>query len=200
MGKARVLGSKAVLKVLNPVDQSEIQVGEVDKFTATSQAEVKKSQPLGQGYITSQQVFKGWELSLEAGKVDWKMALEIVAANDLQTVQTGRSAQYSVTQTITYYDGSIETWLYKDVTFYGYEMSAESAEEEVKESIKGFSGRERELINSTGAQNADAVATVSSFAAILAHIQNTEQWGQSIQSYVTTDNFSDPSSGGTGNP
>lgn len=194
MGKARVLGSKAVLKIIVPnvTSGSEILIGEIDKFTATSQSEVKKSQPLGQGHITSQQVFKGWEISLEAGKVDWRLAMEIVGVNDAQTVQTGRSGLYRITQTIEYYDGQIETWQYDDVTFYGYELSAESAEEEIKETIKGFSGRERTLIAAGDLQETEANQMRTNFVSLLEYINLTEKWGTSLVNKFTDNKFNAP--------
>lgn len=140
MGKARVQSSNAVLKVKD-LKGNDIVIGEVDTCTARELSELKTSQPVGDTDITSQAVFRGWELSFEGGHVDWNLA-KLVHQQDQQIGKAGRSPYFKVSQTITYFDGTKVEFVYENVTIYGYELQTPN-QDSLSESFTGFSGKPR---------------------------------------------------------
>lgn len=140
MGKARVMGNNAYIYVMDNSGNA-VQVGEVDKFSAKGLDELKKSQPLGDKNITSQTVFKGYDLDFEGGKVDANMAA-LFHNQDVQIAAGGRSPYFKVKEEVKLFDGTIETWWYDDVTLHGYEKDAPS-EDQLSGKFSGFAGTVR---------------------------------------------------------
>jgi len=132
--KPRVLGSRATIKI------GEIKIGEIEKFGAKNLNELKKSQPLGDKTVTSQVIFKGWDLNFEGGKVDWDLA-QMIHLQDKQITSGGRSPLFEVTQEILYYNKTIECWTYPEVSIHGYEVNIPM--EEITEKFDGFCGKPR---------------------------------------------------------
>jgi hypothetical protein len=137
MGKARIYGSKAVISVVK-TDGTAEPIGEVDKFTAKKIDELKKSQPLGEFLPTANVIHQGWDLTFEGGKVDWNMAA-LIHAQDLQIQLGGRSPYFTCQQVITYFNGTVETYQYNDVSIHGYEIDIAGSNEEITEKFAGFS-------------------------------------------------------------
>lgn len=187
MAKARVLGNQAVIQITQP-NGSVISVGEVDKFSAKSLSDVMKSHPLGDGEITSQIVFKGWDLEFEGGLVDFQLIEDILQLQDVQTANKGRSPYVTVVQTITYFDGTTAQYKYNNVTLSEYSLDASSAEEQVKQSFKGFCGSKREkVVSATTASAGTAAANNAIFTALLKATSDAENRGAT----VTLENLSD---------
>lgn len=49
----------------------------------------------------------------------------------------GEFPVFNILQKITYYDGTVETYIYNDTVLYGYGINMDSGDE-IKEDIKGF--------------------------------------------------------------
>lgn len=162
MGTPRILGNNAEIFV--NLGAGVVSVGEVDKFSAKSLSEIKKSQALGQKTVTSNVVHMGWDLSFEGGKIDWKTA-QAFHAQDEQIVKGGRAPLFTVKQKITYYNGQVEEFEYTDVSLAGYELDMGGATEEMSEKFVGFAAARR-------ASNTDAniVATKTGITSHIATI------------------------------
>lgn len=139
MGKARVYGSNAKIYVKTD-DGTDVKVGEVDKFSAKSLAELKKSQPLGEKLPASNLVHAGWELSFEGGKVDANTAA-LFHSQDKQIVEGLRAPYFQVVQEVKYYDGNVDVYSFEDVTLHGYSLDAAGAMEELGEKFEGFAAK-----------------------------------------------------------
>ena len=136
MGKPRLRGSHAVIKVSNQ------EVGEVSKFSVKELGELKKSRAIGDPGVTANKTFEGYDLSFEGGKVDWKLAALLHAQDKEIYGKVGQGSiatPFEVTQTITYYGGATETFTYKDVVIYGYNLDID-ANDEMMEKFEGFCG------------------------------------------------------------
>lgn len=136
VGKSRVLGSSALV-YLSTSSTTKCLVGEVDKFSAKELSEIKKSRPLGKKQHASQADFQGWEMSFEGGKVDANQAA-LFQAITTQFLNGGRTPYFEVTQKITFYDGSEETYTYNDVTLYDFNVDVNGSGDEVMEKFTGF--------------------------------------------------------------
>ena len=179
MGKARILGRDA--EIFATAGATVVSLGEVDKFSAKKQDELKKSQALGQKNATTNVVHGGWELSFEGGKVDWQLA-QAVHAQDAQITSGGRSPYFTIKQKITYYDGTVEEFVYYDVSIYGYEIDMGSATDEISEKVTGFASY-RKLSEATSATvRATTDSVIAGITAALqampeAPINKTNTWG-----------------------
>ena len=177
MGQARVLGRDTTLKVT--AGGQSVSVGEIDKFNAKKVDELKKSQPLGAKLPTGNVVHAGWELSIDGGKINWALA-QMVHAQDAQITLGGRSPLFEIEQRIEYYDGSVETFVYTEVSLYGYEIDMGSAMDEMTEKISGFATG-RKLIDGTtspavkGSYNDAIDAVTASVRAINSSLVNNAQ-------------------------
>lgn len=136
-GKSRVLASSAVIKVMDATLGKEREVGEIDSFTATSTTELAKSRPIGSSQQNAYAKYGGYELTMKGGKVDWQLA-NLIHMQDSMILLLSQSPTFSIYQTITYYDGTQETYIYLGCVIYGYSLNAESGAE-VKEDFKAFS-------------------------------------------------------------
>lgn len=166
MGKARILGNTAKIAVIDPVTNAEVEIGEVDKFSAKNLAELKKSQPLGDIAVTSNLVHKGWDLSFEGGKVDWNLAA-LLHGQDEAIAAGKRAPQFIVKQKIKFFDGTSEDWQYDSVTIHGYEIDVPI--EEITEKFSGFTGEKRKPLPTTAAED-----KVSFIDAIIKKLQDEE--------------------------
>ena len=147
-GKARVLGSSAVI-LLKGADGTEVNIGEVDKFSAKEMGDLKKSRPLGKTQYASNYDCQGYELSFDGGKVDWKLAA-LFQAQAQQHAGGGRSPYFTVVQTIKFFDGSEEKYEYTDVTIYDYNIDAGGSGDEVTEKFTGFAASRSAMSDSVG--------------------------------------------------
>ena len=159
MGKPRVYGNNAKIYVAD-AKGNEILVGEVDKFSAKNLDELRKSQPLGDKNITSQTTFKGYDLDFEGGKVDAKLAA-LFHAQDQQIHAGGRSPYFIVREEVRHFDGTLEVWVYRNVTLHGYNHDAPS-DEMLTEKFSGFSGtlKERGKHDNTGVDYTNTVKAI----------------------------------------
>jgi hypothetical protein len=141
MGKPRVRGSHAKIFVQDQAG-SNIQVGEINKFSVKELGELKKSRAIGEHEITSTKTFEGYDLSFEGGKVDWKLAA-LLHQQDNVILENRRTPYFKVVQTIEYYKQGTETFTYPEVTIHGYNMDID-ANDEITEKFEGFCGKKRE--------------------------------------------------------
>lgn len=138
MGKPRVRGNHARILVVDSTG-TEIDVGEVSKFSVKELGEVKKSRAIGQNSVTANKTFEGYDLSFEGGKVDWNLAQLLHRQDEL--IYTGRRApSFKVIQKVFFFDGSVEEYSFEDVTIYGYNLDID-ANDELMEKFEGFCGQ-----------------------------------------------------------
>jgi hypothetical protein len=136
IGKARILASNATVKVKDPFTGFNIKIGEVDKFGVKANTELIKSRSIGNGLETTQLKYSGYDLTFSGGKVDWELA-RLMHSQDHLLNTTGLNPYFSVENTITYYDGTVETYVFNNVLIFGYDMNIES-ENEITESFSGY--------------------------------------------------------------
>lgn len=137
MGKPRVRGSHAKIAICKP-DGTVIDIGEISKFSVKELGEIKKSRSMGEQEVTANKTFEGYDLSFEGGKVDWK-AGQLLHKQDAQIVGGARAPYFVVKQTITYYGGQQEQYVFNDVVLYGYNLDID-ANDEMMEKFEGFCG------------------------------------------------------------
>lgn len=138
MAKARVYGSNAQIFVKHPVLQTDIQIGEVDSFSARQKTNLITSRPIGKSMEKGNLIYGGWELDFRGGKIDWKLA-DTIHNQDMMLRMFGYFPTFTITQKIIHYDGTIEEYNYPDTIIYGYEIGMDGAMNELGESFKGFS-------------------------------------------------------------
>lgn len=138
MSKARILGSSAKILVKHPVTQFDIKIGEIDKFTATSETNITKSRPIGKSMPRPNMIYGGWSLRFEGGKVDWELALQI-HSQDLTMRLLGYHPTFNIIQQIKYYDGTVEEYTFPNTIIYGYEITMDGSNEFIGESFEGYS-------------------------------------------------------------
>jgi hypothetical protein len=164
--KKRILTSRAKIKLTVPnfglggVGGDEIEIGEVDQFNASINFEVvKQFRPYGHTKLKTITRPAGWNINMSGGKIDWKLSY-LVYMNErfLLGNNSNKSSVSSITsfgkgeseaignqllfvaeQTITYYDGTVERYKYKDLVLlnYGLEMAYNNVE--IPESLSAFS-------------------------------------------------------------
>ncbi len=134
MGKDRVLGSQATVAFYGA--NGPMNFAETDKFDSERKSTQKKFQPLGQVGARTQDIPEDWELSFDGAVVD-------PSYDDIldQIEQAGHAGQpnlrFRVTETTTYYDGTVKVWVYPDTVLYGFKKDVASAKDEIKWSFKG---------------------------------------------------------------
>ncbi|NRD80284.1 hypothetical protein HPT25_23460 [Bacillus sp. BRMEA1] len=133
MAKDRILGSSAKLELYT---DTGVIATEVDSCTATQKHEIKTWHPLGEIGERQQVIYKGWDLDFKTGKIDDQIANFFDTID--QALLAGKPApRVRVTETITHFDGSIETWIYPDTVLYNYAQDLSNSEDEIKENFKG---------------------------------------------------------------
>ncbi|EPZ47633.1 hypothetical protein [Alicyclobacillus acidoterrestris] len=128
--KDRVLGSSATIALYNTSTGGYVTFAECDSFTATRKSSQKQYQPLGQVGQRTQDIYEGWTLSFGGAIVDHSYD-DIVYQIDQSALSGAANMRFRVTETIEYYDGSIETWVYPDTVLYGFEKDISAANSEI---------------------------------------------------------------------
>ena len=169
MGKTRVLGKDVQVFLTSPDGLTSLPLlQEVDRFSAKNNDELKKSRPLGETTHASHTVHMGWDLEFEAGKNNWNLSC-FFQAQDEQMRKGGRRPFARVVERVTHLDGSDETWVYEEVSLFGYNEDIGSQTDEIKEKFSGYAKRRVSVTGSKselGAVGADgsavAMATILS--------------------------------------
>lgn len=181
-GQRRIISDRVRLRVRTQNGKS-VNIGEFDSFSATQQDSIRKFKPCGETRELQRYSPGGYDISIAGGKVDWSLARhmnqqelfvnkhsshDLPLADQLLEAFTGPIASkavlisplFEIEQTFIYYDGSVETYIYEDVTFYNYAINIDSDLSEVKEAVKAFSPRKKvsgetfylsEILNPTAA-------------------------------------------------
>jgi len=136
MGKARIHGTNVHLYFMPQVPLAAFELGEVDDFKAKSRTKIIHSRPIGSVIEGATLQYGGWDLTFEMGKVDWKLC-HMYYLQDLELRGNIVPPKYSIFEEIQHYDGSIEQFIYRDVTLFNLDISRPS--QESKETIQGFS-------------------------------------------------------------
>jgi hypothetical protein len=158
MGTPRILGNNVELSV--SINGKDYNIGEVDKFSAKNNSEIKKSQAIGQKRATSNVVHMGWDLSFDGGKINWDLA-QVLHQQDEQIVRGGRSPYFKIKQKVTYYDGQVETYEYQEVSLAGYEFDVPSSTEELTEKVSGFASYRKLLTDPEPGRASELSASIS---------------------------------------
>lgn len=163
--KPRVLSSSSTLKLLAPnfgnpqfiQEDPEFEIGEIDSFTAYKQFRIiKRWKPFGSKYEKLLVEDTGWELSFTGGKVDWKLAylfylneLALRGLNNANTPSADNTLEsagslynkplFAIYHTIYHYDGTEETYIYKDITILEYGLETSPDNTEIPERMSAFS-------------------------------------------------------------
>jgi len=138
LAKDSVLGSMAYVSVTT--SSGPQSVGEVLKFSAKQEGDLKKKQPLGETKVHAQFVPQGWSLDWDGEKIDRELANLIASLED--NYHDGKPMpRFEFNQVIDHYDGTQEKYKFEDVTIYDYQFSQDKAAEAIKEQAKGFSPR-----------------------------------------------------------
>lgn len=144
---ARILGNNVELFLFSQALATPIPLGEIDSFSARSQTSIIKSRPIG--YVNEKATLKhgGWDLSFEAGRVNWGLAhFYNIQETDLRG--RGQPPAFFIIETVKHYNGAIEQYTYKNVTLFGLDLS--NTFEDVKEKISGFASyREQGPVDTT---------------------------------------------------
>ena len=81
-------------------------------------------------------------MTLRGGKIDWNLARLFHIQEDTMlgrgTSGKNRHPKFDVYQKITYYDGTLEVYLYENCTFFNYNIDVSSNLDEVTESFKAI--------------------------------------------------------------
>lgn len=130
----RVLGSQATIAFYGP--NGPVNFAEVDSCKVTRRSSQKQWQPLGQVGQRTQDIFEGYELDLSGAVIDPTYD-DIVDQIDQNALNGQRNMRFRVTETTTYYDGTVKTYVYPDTVLYGFDKDISSAAGEIKWTIKG---------------------------------------------------------------
>lgn len=172
MGKPRVYGSNCRIYVIDPSTQKEILVGEVDKFKAKSDDELRKSKALGENEYTSNVTFGGYTLDFEGGVVDSNLAA-LFHAQDTQIANGGRAPYFLVKERVKHLDGIIEEWIYEDCTLHGYDKDS-PGEDQLTNKFSGFCGCKKK--KSEAATTTDMTSVISAMLAAMKEKSNTNSF------------------------
>jgi hypothetical protein len=131
----RILGSMTQLQVYS--SNGPITFAELDGFTVSDKTEQKKFQPLGQVAPHGQLIYAGYELSFKGAKIDdsWD---NLQSSNDTALLAGQSAPRYRIVDTTTWFDGTVETWIYDQVLLYNFKSDKAAAGEEIKQDFTGF--------------------------------------------------------------
>lgn len=130
----RVVGSSAKIALYGP--NGPVPFAEVDSCKETRKSSQKAFQPLGEVGERTQDIYEGYELDFSGAVIDPSYD-DIIDQID-QAAQNGKpNVRFRVTQSITYYDGSVKTYVYPDTVLYGFDKDIASAKDEIKWTCKG---------------------------------------------------------------
>jgi hypothetical protein len=133
--KDRVLGSSATVGFYR-TDGTVVNFAECDSFKATRKSTQKQYQPLGQVGERTQDIYQGWTLNFTGAIVDPTYD-DILEQIDQAALNGQPNMRFRVTETITYYDGTVRTWVYPDVVLYGFDKDISAANSEIKWTFNG---------------------------------------------------------------
>ena len=114
-----------------------VPVGEVLKFTAKQEGELKKKQPLGETKIHAQYVPQGWTLDWDGEKIDRELA-SLIAEMEGNYHNGEPMPRFIFHQVVTHYDGSVEEYKYPESVIHDYQFSQDKASDAIKEQAKAF--------------------------------------------------------------
>lgn len=140
MGKARILGNNCILLMQSASTGLPIPIGEIDAFGAKSNTKIITSRPIGYIIEGATIQYGSWSLTFDSGKVDWSLA-HFYWLQDSALLKGNIQPNFNISQTITHYDGTVESYVYEDVTLFGLDFTASI--DEIREKIEGFSPKRR---------------------------------------------------------
>lgn len=130
----RVLGSAVTIALYGPNGPQPF--GECDSFKSTRKSSQKANQPLGQVGERTQDIYEGWEHDYSGAVIDSTYD-DLVDQID-QAAQSGqKNLRFRVTETTTYYDGTVKVWVWPDTVLFGFDKDDKSAKDDVTWSFKG---------------------------------------------------------------
>ena len=133
---ARVQGKNVTLLIHSESFLLPIPLGEIDKFSAKSMTYTQKTRPVGAILQGQTDIYSGYELSFEVGKVNWRLA-RMLHIQD-QKLRSGLlPVKFFISETIDHYDGSKEQWYYKNVHLYNYDINHDSSDS--MQTLQGWS-------------------------------------------------------------
>lgn len=165
-GQKRLLSDRTRIFVKS--EGKIVRVGEFDTFSVTHRDSVRTFKPVGETREIAILQEAGYDLSFSGGKVDWNLArllhkqelfyntrkpgegkgiastfgdFSVLPQNDIHYKVSHVAPKFEVEHTIFHYNGSIETYIYEDVTLYGYQIDVNGDLEQIRESVKGHSPR-----------------------------------------------------------
>lgn len=114
-----------------------IDFAELDSFTVTDKTELKQFRPLGQVEPHGQLIYGGYDLAFKGAKIngDWDT---IQSNNDLQLRSGSAAPRYRIVDTTTWFDGTVETWIYDNVLLYNFKSDMATSNAEIKQDMTGF--------------------------------------------------------------
>lgn len=133
-GADRILGEKVTVAFYGP--NGPVNFMECDKLTPNRKSSQKQFQPLGQVGERTQDVYEGWEFDVEGGIVDPAYD-DIVYQIDQAALNGQKNMRFRVTETTTYYDGTVRTWVYPEAVLYDFKKDIKSAKDDITWSFKG---------------------------------------------------------------
>jgi hypothetical protein len=132
----RILGSQVTIAFYGP--NGPVNFMESDSFKSDQKTSQKQNQPLGQVGKRTQIIFEGWEFDVSGGVVD--PSYDDIVYDIEQAQLTGqKNMRFRVTETTTYFDGSVRTWVYPDAVLDSFSKDNKSSADEITWSFKGYS-------------------------------------------------------------
>ena len=135
MSQDRILGNSVQIEIYST--SGPISFGEIDSFTATPQHTEKKFHPLGQVAEHAQIIYQSYKLDFKGGRINGDLDA-IQEAIDTALLAGQAAPRYRVTETITYYDGTITTWIYDNALIYNLKDDVSNAADEIKLEMTGW--------------------------------------------------------------
>jgi hypothetical protein len=157
-GQKRILSDRTTISVKS--NGKVIRIGDLDNFTVSSRDSIRVFRPVGETREYAQYESRGYDISFSGGKVDWQLArllhkqeflfnnrkagqqdipIELfLETNNLKDMRFINPV-FEIEHTVNHYNGNIESWVYEEVTLYGYSLTVDGDLEQLKESAKGFS-------------------------------------------------------------
>jgi hypothetical protein len=135
MAKDRILGSSTTLEIYTNVG-GMLQI-EVDSFTARPTHTNKQWHPLGEVGQRTQTVYVGYEMDFKTGKIDSQVR-DFFNYIDGELLAGRPAPRVRVVETIKHFDGNNEVWIYPDAVLSDFSGDTSSADDEIKESFKGY--------------------------------------------------------------
>jgi len=135
MSQDRVLGSSCHVEMFSI--EGPIPIAEFDKFDAERQSEQLVRHPLGLVGEEKQDIYLGYHLTFNHGKVDASLPA-LMMIHDLAALAGQPNPRFQIIQTIQFADGTIELNTYPDAIIYGFKQAVDSAKSEITENFEGW--------------------------------------------------------------